>query len=200
MATCASCAPRPGTTRVASANCSRKSRASDPSAPRSSAAKPRVFGPNCARLSTSGPPGEPQRPGCRPIRTNSPRSSLSRTFPGSPPPSCAPRCDSGESFPHVGVAPVGDEPLRHHTTDQHRTESQIMNAIGSDLRVGPAADRAELYALGRQLRVDSVRSSTAAGSGHPTSSMSAADLMAVLLARHLRYDWDDPANPANDHL
>ncbi len=75
-----------------------------------------------------------------------------------------------------------------------------MNAIGSDLRVGPAADRAELYALGRQLRVDSVRSSTAAGSGHPTSSMSAADLMAVLMARHLRYDWDDPANPANDHL
>ena len=75
-----------------------------------------------------------------------------------------------------------------------------MNAIGSDLRVGPTADRAELYALGRQLRVDSVRSSTAAGSGHPTSSMSAADLMAVLMARHLRYDWDDPANPANDHL
>ncbi|HZU56577.1 MAG TPA: transketolase [Actinocrinis sp.] len=75
-----------------------------------------------------------------------------------------------------------------------------MNAIGSDLRVGPAADRAELYALGRQLRVDSVRASTAAGSGHPSSSMSAADLMAVLMARHLRYDWDDPANPANDHL
>ena len=35
--------------------------------------------------------------------------------------------------------------------------------------------------LGQQLRVDSVRSSAAAGSGHPTSSMSAADLMAVLL-------------------
>jgi transketolase len=30
--------------------------------------------------------------------------------------------------------------------------------------------------------------------------MSAADLLAVLVARHLRYDWDDPANPANDHL
>jgi transketolase len=75
-----------------------------------------------------------------------------------------------------------------------------MNAIGSDLRVGPAADRAELAALGRQLRVDSVRSSTAAGSGHPTSSMSAADLMAVLMARYLRYDWDQPDDPANDHL
>jgi transketolase len=54
--------------------------------------------------------------------------------------------------------------------------------------------------LGQQLRVDSVRSSTSAGSGHPTSSMSAADLMAVLVSRHLCYDWDNPGNPANDHL
>ena len=54
--------------------------------------------------------------------------------------------------------------------------------------------------LAQQLRVDSIRSTTAAGSGHPTSSMSAADLMAVLLARHLRYDFSDPRNPNNDHL
>jgi len=54
--------------------------------------------------------------------------------------------------------------------------------------------------LAQQLRVDSIRCSTAAGSGHPTSSMSAADLMAVLLARHLRYDWQRPDDPANDHL
>ena len=54
--------------------------------------------------------------------------------------------------------------------------------------------------LGQQLRVDSVRASAAAGSGHPTSSMSAADLAAVLLAKHLRYDFDDPGNPHNDHL
>jgi transketolase len=54
--------------------------------------------------------------------------------------------------------------------------------------------------LAAQLRVDSIRSSTSAGSGHPTSSMSAADLIAVLAARHLRYDWDDPGAAANDHL
>jgi transketolase len=54
--------------------------------------------------------------------------------------------------------------------------------------------------IAQQLRVDSVRSSTSAGSGHPTSSMSAADLLAVLVGRHLRYDWDEPANPGNDHL
>src|ERR1700727_1267216 len=54
--------------------------------------------------------------------------------------------------------------------------------------------------LAQQLRVDSIRCSTQAGSGHPPSSMSAADLMAVLLARHLRYDWQHPEHPANDHL
>jgi len=54
--------------------------------------------------------------------------------------------------------------------------------------------------LARQLRADSIRCSTAAGSGHPTSSLSAADLMAVLLAGHLRYDWTAPKTPANDHL
>ena len=54
--------------------------------------------------------------------------------------------------------------------------------------------------LGQQLRVDSIRSSDAAGSGHPTSSMSAADLMAVLLSDYLRYDFDSPDDPNNDHL
>jgi transketolase len=54
--------------------------------------------------------------------------------------------------------------------------------------------------LGQQLRVDSIRASSAAGSGHPTSSMSAADLMAVLLASHLQYDFEAPDDPRNDHL
>ncbi|RXZ71699.1 transketolase [Agromyces albus] len=54
--------------------------------------------------------------------------------------------------------------------------------------------------LAAQLRVDSIRSSTSAGSGHPTSSMSAADLLAVLVTRHLRFDWDAPTAPGNDHL
>jgi transketolase len=54
--------------------------------------------------------------------------------------------------------------------------------------------------LGQQLRVDSIRCSAVAKSGHPTSSMSAADLMAVLLSKYLRYDFDQPDNPANDHL
>src|SRR5579863_1845958 len=54
--------------------------------------------------------------------------------------------------------------------------------------------------LAQQLRVDSIRCTTAAGSGHPTSSMSAADLMSVLMIDYLRYDFDKPKNPNNDHL
>jgi transketolase len=54
--------------------------------------------------------------------------------------------------------------------------------------------------LGQQLRVDSIRSSAVPKSGHPTSSMSAADLMAVLLAKYLHYDFDSPDDPRNDHL
>ena len=54
--------------------------------------------------------------------------------------------------------------------------------------------------LGQQLRVDSVRASAAAGSGHPTSSLSAADLAAVLVAKHLRYRFDRPAHHTNDRL
>ncbi|QHK18625.1 transketolase [Pseudarthrobacter psychrotolerans] len=63
-----------------------------------------------------------------------------------------------------------------------------------------AAQAGLIGRLAAQLRVDSIRCSTQAGSGHPTSSLSAADLMAVLLERHLRYDWDQPSLPTNDHL
>src|SRR5919198_1972514 len=62
------------------------------------------------------------------------------------------------------------------------------------------ADLHELHELAQQLRVDSIRATTRAGSGHPTSSMSAADLMAGLLAKYLTYDFDNPRSPANDHL
>src|ERR1044071_9929582 len=54
--------------------------------------------------------------------------------------------------------------------------------------------------LGQQLRVDSIRAAAVTKSGHPTSSMSAADLMAVLLAKYLHYDFDAPDDPHNDHL
>ncbi len=62
-------------------------------------------------------------------------------------------------------------------------------------------DELEAFAnLARQLRVDSIRCTTAVGAGHPTSSLSAADLLAVLVTRHLRYDWSEPKRAENDHL
>src|SRR5260370_252459 len=54
--------------------------------------------------------------------------------------------------------------------------------------------------LAAQLRVDSVRASASARSGHPPSSMSAAELIAVLSAAPLRYDFAGPRNADNDHL
>ena len=61
-------------------------------------------------------------------------------------------------------------------------------------------DPNQLRELGQQFRVDSIRPAAVAKSGHPTSGMSAADLMAVLVANHLRYDYDNPKSPANDRL
>jgi transketolase len=49
-----------------------------------------------------------------------------------------------------------------------------------------------------RLRIDSVRATSAAGSGHPTSCASAAEIMAVLFFSVMRYDPKDPKNPAND--
>jgi transketolase len=63
-----------------------------------------------------------------------------------------------------------------------------------------ASRTAQWHELAQQLRVDSIRATTAAGSGHPTSSMSAADLAAVLLAGHLRYDFKHPEYPNNVDL
>jgi transketolase len=54
--------------------------------------------------------------------------------------------------------------------------------------------------LAQQLRVDSIRATAVSGSGHPTSSMSAADLIAVLAEKYLRYDFEQPDQPNNDHL
>ena len=61
-------------------------------------------------------------------------------------------------------------------------------------------DQQQWEELAQQLRVDSVRAAAGPSSGHPTSSMSAADLLAVLISKYLHYDFDEPTNPNNDHL
>lgn len=50
------------------------------------------------------------------------------------------------------------------------------------------------------LRVLSLESTTTAGSGHPTSCLSAADLMAALFDSYFRYNLDNPLNTTNDRL
>ncbi|MGI8927862.1 MAG: transketolase [Candidatus Limnocylindrales bacterium] len=61
-------------------------------------------------------------------------------------------------------------------------------------------DRQTWRDLAQQFRVDSIRVSSEAGSGHPTSSLSAAELMAVFVAKYWRYKVDAPKDPHNDHL
>ena len=54
--------------------------------------------------------------------------------------------------------------------------------------------------LCRQLRVDILRCTQRAGSGHPTSSLSAVELAAVLFARHFRSSIDEPHHPGADRF
>src|SRR6266516_4254501 len=66
---------------------------------------------------------------------------------------------------------------------------------------GAMDDRHQVWNdLAAQIAVDSIRCTTAAGSGHPTSSMSCAHLLAVLFADHLRTDVSDPKSLANDRF
>lgn len=58
----------------------------------------------------------------------------------------------------------------------------------------------DLSRLCDQLRVDILRMTDRAQSGHPTSALSAVELAVVLAARHMRLDPDRPDHPGNDHL
>jgi transketolase len=59
---------------------------------------------------------------------------------------------------------------------------------------------AALQNIATQLRIDSVRSTSEAGTGHPTSCLSAADIVATLFFDELRFDPKDPRNPDNDRF
>ncbi|MGE0451478.1 MAG: transketolase [Vicinamibacterales bacterium] len=54
--------------------------------------------------------------------------------------------------------------------------------------------------IATRLRIDSVRSTSEAGSGHPTSCCSAADLVAALFFAELRFDPRDPGHPGSDRF
>lgn len=57
-----------------------------------------------------------------------------------------------------------------------------------------------LEAMGNKLRIHSMVATSEAGSGHPTSCMSAADLTAAVFFHAMRYDVANPKNPVNDRF
>jgi transketolase len=57
-----------------------------------------------------------------------------------------------------------------------------------------------LKGIANQLRIHSITSTTAAGSGHPTSCCSAADMAATLFFGHMRYDAKNPHYYNNDRF
>ena len=59
---------------------------------------------------------------------------------------------------------------------------------------------AVLHNLATQLRIDSVRSTTAAGSGHPTTCLSCAEIIAALFFAEMRFDPHDPQHPEADRF
>ena len=68
------------------------------------------------------------------------------------------------------------------------------------MAVEAAARVPALTNIATRLRIDSVRSTTEAGSGHPSTCCSAADIMAALFFGEMRYDPRDPAHPDNDRF
>ncbi len=64
----------------------------------------------------------------------------------------------------------------------------------------PSPSIAALRNLATQFRIDSVRATSEAGSGHPTTCMSAAEIMAVLFFAEMRFDPKDPQHPQADRF
>ena len=62
------------------------------------------------------------------------------------------------------------------------------------------AELVELQNAAHRMRIDSIESTTAAGSGHPSSCTSAADIMSVLFKKAMKYNVKDPGNASNDRF
>src|SRR6186997_3419688 len=67
-----------------------------------------------------------------------------------------------------------------------------------------ATDRAQLIStlknVATQFRIDSIRSTSEAASGHPTTCMSMAELMAALFFAEMRFDPKNPHHPEADRF
>ena len=67
-----------------------------------------------------------------------------------------------------------------------------------------SADRSSLIpalqTIATRLRIESVRATSEAGSGHPSSCCSAADIVATLFFAEMRFDPRDPQHDDNDRF
>uniref|UniRef100_A0A3B3D6K8 transketolase n=1 Tax=Oryzias melastigma TaxID=30732 RepID=A0A3B3D6K8_ORYME len=69
--------------------------------------------------------------------------------------------------------------------DYHKPDQQTLQALRN---------------IAARLRINSIRATTAAGSGHPTSCCSVAEIMSVLFFHSMKYRPEDPRNPDNDRF
>ncbi|XP_065096995.1 transketolase [Paramisgurnus dabryanus] len=69
--------------------------------------------------------------------------------------------------------------------DYHKPDQQTVQALKN---------------IANRLRINSIKATTAAGTGHPTSCCSVAEVMSVLFFHTMKYRPDDPKNPNNDRF
>src|SRR4051812_28995478 len=103
------------------------------------------------------------------------------------------------------TAGIRPRPLRLAQPGLSRTIFGIIVICNRICRLPEASlDRSQLIPglqnIATRLRVDSVRSTSEAGSGHPTSCCSAADLVAALFFAEMRFDPRDPQHPLADRF
>uniref|UniRef100_A0A4W3I938 transketolase n=1 Tax=Callorhinchus milii TaxID=7868 RepID=A0A4W3I938_CALMI len=69
--------------------------------------------------------------------------------------------------------------------DYHRPDANTLQALKD---------------VANRLRIHSIRATSAAGSGHPTSCCSAAEIISTLFFHTMKYKAQDPSNPSNDRF
>ncbi|VDN26870.1 unnamed protein product [Gongylonema pulchrum] len=66
--------------------------------------------------------------------------------------------------------------------------------------VGEKVEALELYDMANRLRISSIEMTAASKSGHPTSSCSAAEIVATLFFGEMKFDKKQPKNPSADRF
>lgn len=98
------------------------------------------------------------------------------------------------------TAPVARIIADRHPAAHGGTSGGIAKAIHRGLTV-PALSVDELKAKANQIRKDIIRITTEAGSGHPTSSLSATEVVTALyFGGFMKYDPANPKDPGRDRF